>query len=107
MKNDVNIVCYHTLVNFPDREQAINFFRNSINNSKGEEKNRYIYIYMTLTSTNNKLVHDQNPRTDPVFSKIGKFLGTHIEDIEKLPYEMTYKEYSNYKELKNQKDYEL
>ena len=34
MKNDVNIVCYHTLVNFPDREQAINFFRNSINNSK-------------------------------------------------------------------------
>ena len=84
-----------------------NFFRNSINNSKGEEKNRYIYIYMTLTSTNNKLVHDQNLRTDPVFSKIGKFLGTHIEDIEKLPYEMTYKEYSNYKELKNQKDYEL
>ena len=100
IKNDVNVICYNTLTNFPSRQKAIRFYFECMQCSEGAERDRYVNIYMDLVSTRKKLVHDQDDYffPEPTFYKVKKFVDNHAEIIDELPKAMTYKEYITYKE---------
>lgn len=100
MKNEVNVICYDTLIKYPTRKKAIDFYFRCMQCSEGAERDRYVNIYMDLVSTNKKLVHDQDDYffPEPTFYRVKEFVGNHAEVIDDLPRNMTFKEYLKYKE---------
>lgn len=98
MNTPVDVICSNELTTFPNRKTAIKFFYECMAMCEGAERERYTNIYMALTSSKSKMVSDEDYFTEPMIYRVGKFVGDHCENLEKLPKPMTYKQYLKYKE---------
>lgn len=101
MNKTVDVICSNELTTFPDRKTAIKFFYECMTSSEGAERERYTNIYIALTSSKSKMVHDEDYIDEPYITRIGTFVGDHCTTIEQLPKGMTYKEYLKCKDSQN------
>lgn len=102
----VDVICYNRLTTYETRKQARDFYLRCMNCSEGSERDRYTNIFLSLTQSNDKMVHDGECEyyEEPTIFSVSKYNKDHSEDIEKLPEPMKYSEYLKYKQLQNEKD---
>lgn len=107
----VDTICYNELTTFETRKLATDFYLRCMSCSEGSERDRYTNLYLGLTQTNDKMVHDGECEyyEQPTFYKVGKYNPIHdcIEDDFELPKTMKYTEYLEYKKELENKDLEV
>lgn len=98
MNTPVDVINYNSLTTFLDRKTAIKFYYDCMLMSDGAERDRYTNIYLSLTSTKDKIVSDEDDIDNNMIYRINKFVGDHCEEQQELPKAMTYKQYLKYKQ---------
>lgn len=88
----VDVICYGELVTFDNRTVALKFYENCFYGTEGAESERYSNIVYDLKHTNKSVVSDED---EMMIRRIGRFTGTHCEEIKDLGKWVSYNEYKN------------